>query len=200
LGGLTRPPFFAKLTRMSISDELEKLHNLHARGAITEEEFLAAKARLLAEGTSPEQGFAPHGNMPTHNDPHDFARKCCNVVGGEQSWAMLIHLSNYLSMITAGLGIVAPILMWVFVKDYSPFVDQNGRNVINAMISYFIYTLVLVILGAALLVVLVGFVFLLLAGLLAILMLIFPAIGAIKASSGEAWRYPFTIDFIRPRQ
>jgi len=104
---------------------------------------------------------------------------------------MLLHLSQLLALMTGGLGIVAPIVMWAIAKDKSPQVDRHGKIVLNWIISCLIYGAVSVILIA----VIIGALLLIVLGILAI---VFPIIGAMKANNdGTAWDYPLSIKFFR---
>ena len=103
---------------------------------------------------------------------------------------ILIHLSQLLNFCAPPCGIVIPIVLWALGKDKSPQVDQHGKIVLNWLISSFIYGLVIAILCFLL----IG---LLLVPVLAILMIAFPVIGAVKANEGTAWNYPLSIPFFR---
>ncbi|MBA4031088.1 MAG: hypothetical protein C0478_09400 [Planctomyces sp.] len=107
-----------------------------------------------------------------------------------KQWSVLLHLSQLLNLVTGFGGIIAPIVIWMLFRDQSPEIDQHGKNIVNWWISSLIYGVVsgllcLVLIGIPLLIALV------------ILTFVFPIIGAIKASSGEVWRYPMTINFIK---
>ena len=71
-----------------------------------------------------------------------------------------------------------------------PFVDYNGKEVLN-----FQLTLLIAVLISWLLVVVVIGIFLLAA--LGVFALVVTIIGLIKASQGEYYRYPLTIRFIK---
>jgi len=104
-------------------------------------------------------------------------------------FCMLMHLSQLTNSILPGLGFVLPVIMWATNKD-NVTVDRHGINIINWLISVFIYYLVcygLFILG-------IGF-FLLV--ILVICHSIFILIGAIKAYQGQIWAYPLSIGFIK---
>jgi uncharacterized protein len=107
-----------------------------------------------------------------------------------RQWAMLLHLSVFAGYIAVGLGFIAPILIWQFKKVDYPELDQHGKNVANWLISAIIYAAVFTLLLA----VFVGFILLVILGVLGV---IFPIIGAIKASNGEVWKYPLSITFIK---
>jgi len=69
-------------------------------------------------------------------------------------------------------------------------VDAHGKNVVNWAISMFLYMLV----GIPLCFVLIGIPLVI---LLVIAGLVCPLIGALKANSGEIWRYPGAIPFFQ---
>ena len=106
------------------------------------------------------------------------------------SYCMLMHLSQFAGMIIPMAGIVLPIIMWTTNKDKSPLIDQHGKNILNWMISFFIY----IIISSILILLLVG-IFALIA--LCIMWFVFVIIGAIKANNKEIFNYPLTITFIK---
>ena len=108
----------------------------------------------------------------------------------ENTFCMLMHLSQFASCVLPGAGIVLPIVMWATNKDQSPVIDQHGKNLLNFIISMFIYIfasiiLIFVIVGiiTTIALVIVGFVF--------------PIIAAVKANNGEYWPYPLCIRFFK---
>jgi len=133
--------------------------NLRAEGALSEEEFVQAKANLLEEGNV--------------NAPADV-RQPFNA----NQWAMCIHLSQFSSLVLGPLGFFVPIVLWQMRKDADPFVDSNGKNVTNWVISCNIY----IVISAILCFLVVGFV---LVPIFIILSLVFPVIGAVKAAEGK---------------
>ena len=109
----------------------------------------------------------------------------------EKTFLMLMHLSLLAGFIIPFAGIVLPIVMWVLHKDKFKTIDNHGKVILNWLISALIYLIV----GGILTVVLVGTFILFVLGIIAI---VFPIIGAIKASKGELWAYPLTIKFFKP--
>lgn len=105
-------------------------------------------------------------------------------------WAMGIHLSVFLCYLLPILGIIVPIVIWQVKKDQMPELDAHGKEVVNFMISETIYLLVAAVLCLAI----VG-IFLIIP--LAIVGIVFPIVGGIKAHEGILWRYPMTIRFIK---
>lgn len=65
-------------------------------------------------------------------NPHAFK----DVSDNETTIAMVIWL---LSFFTTFLG---PLIIWVLKRDDSAFIDQQGKNYLNYLISYLIYTII----------------------------------------------------------
>ena len=106
------------------------------------------------------------------------------------SYCMLMHLSQFAGIIVPFGGIALPIIMWATNKDKSSIIDQHGKNILNWMISFYIY----VSISAILILLVVGF-FALIA--LCLVAVIFAIIGAIKANNKEIFNYPLSIPFIK---
>jgi uncharacterized Tic20 family protein len=105
-------------------------------------------------------------------------------------WAMLLHLSQLLTYLTFGLGVIAPILIWQIKKSQMPELDAHGKIVVNWIISALIYGVVCFVLSF----VVIGFFLGVALGAVAV---IFPIVGGLKASNGEAWKYPLSITFLK---
>ncbi len=164
---------------MSIADELQKLQQLRQSGAISDDEFAAAKARLLSGAA--EVRPAPREAIPV--DPEAQERET-------RQWALVLHLSVLAGHVAPLAGFVVPVLIWQLKKAELPGLDVHGKNVVNWIVSDIIYAVVSLVLC------LVGIgIFLFIA--LAIVGLIFPIIAAIKANEGVAWKYPMAISFLK---
>lgn len=106
------------------------------------------------------------------------------------TWALILHLSVLSGLIVPMAGLIVPVVIFFLKKDEIPELVPHGYVVFNWMISALIYAVISFILlfigiGALLLIA------------LAILSLVFPIIGAIKASEGEVWPYPLSIKFFK---
>ena len=106
------------------------------------------------------------------------------------SYCMLMHLSQFAGIIVPFGGIALPIIMWATNKDKSSIIDQHGKNILNWMISFYIYVSI-----SAILILLVVGIFALIA--LCLVAVIFAIIGAIKANNKEIFNYPLSIPFIK---
>ena len=105
---------------MSVSDELGKLHDLHQRGVLSDEEFARAKQRVL------EGAPAPRSADPTLNSINNLRRSrsdrmlggVCGGIAhttGIASW--IIRLIFALLAICAGSGVLIYVLMWILVPE-----------------------------------------------------------------------------------
>jgi len=107
------------------------------------------------------------------------------------TWAMLCHIAGLGGFVLPGIGcVIGPLIVWQIKKDLAPFVDENGKEAMNFQISMLIYGVIAGLLCFAC----IGM-FLLPA--VAVVDIVFLIIAAIKASNGEAYRYPVTIRFIK---
>lgn len=141
--------------------------------------------------------------------------------------ATAIHLTSLSQYFIPFGNFIFPIIIWATSKDKSAFVDEQGKEVINFQLSLFIYSLVLGLIAIPIIIFTVfsvsefqfqdnsDFVFenfnfaemsgwIILAAI-AILLVITIKIaeffliiyGAVKASQGAHFRYPFTINFLK---
>jgi uncharacterized Tic20 family protein len=161
---------------MSVADELHKLHELHKAGAINDDEYALAKAKVLA---------GPAG-------PPDRYRSNRRASREEQTrlWAMLLHFSLLAGFLVPFAGLILPILIWQLKKAELPGIDRHGRVVLNWLITEILYTILFALLS-----------FLFFIGIplliaLAVVGIVFPIIGGIRANDGLVWRYPLSITFL----
>ncbi len=151
-------------------EDLKILDELKEKGSITEEEYQREKAKLLNEGsTASSSGKQPLFGLT------------------ENSYLMLMHLSQFAGAIVPLAGFIVPIIMWTTQKDANANVDIHGKNILNAIISYAIYAVILAITVIGIPVAII----------LGILYVVFVVIATVKANNGEYWKYPFTIQFIK---
>lgn len=108
----------------------------------------------------------------------------------EKQMGLFLHLSQLLNVLIPFGGVIAPIILWQMKKDEMPALDAHGKMIVNWMISALIYGVVSFILAF----VLIGFLGFL---ALAIMGIVYPIIGGIKANNGELWEYPLTIKFLK---
>ena len=112
---------------MAIADEIERLNALREKGAISQEEFEKAKASVLANGQGMGQRFDNAVNSVSTN---------------VNTWAMLIHLSQFCGYLLPVLGWIVPVVLWLIKKDESAYIDAHGKIVLNWIISQLTYFIV----------------------------------------------------------
>ena len=108
----------------------------------------------------------------------------------ERTWAMFCHLGAYAGYILPFGHILAPLIIWLVKKNEFPLVEDQGKESLNFQISITIYALVAALLALKL----IGFVVMFGLAIFAIVMVV---VAAIKANSGERYRYPLTIRFTK---
>lgn len=114
---------------MSVSDELGKLGELHARGVLSDEEFARAKARILDGGAMPRvESSAGAINGLRRSASDKWLGGVCGGLAmstGLASWVWRIIF--VLCAIFAGSGVLAYVLLWIFVpleRLYLPAPNQ----------------------------------------------------------------------------
>src|SRR5258708_1818815 len=100
---------------MNVSDELQKLQQLHQSGALSDEEFAQAKAKVLAQPSGSAYGAAAPDSM-TVPDEMELERQT-------EQWAMLLHFSLLAGFVLPGLGLIAPLVIWQWKKQELPGID-----------------------------------------------------------------------------
>ncbi|MER7249042.1 DUF4870 domain-containing protein [Kribbella sp. NPDC000426] len=113
----------------------------------------------------------------------------------ERTWAMLAHVGVFVAAWLA-MGFLCPLIIWLLFRGRSEFVRKNAVESLNFQISLLIYTaiavvLVLITFGLGVLII----VPLIVIG--AVAAVVFIVLATIAASSGQEYRYPLTIRFVR---
>jgi uncharacterized Tic20 family protein len=104
--------------------------------------------------------------------------------------AVAAHLSTLAGLVVPFGSIIGPLAVWLTRRDRDPFIDDTGREALNFGISIAIYGLVALV-GALML---VG-IPLLIVGV--IVWVVLASLAAVKASQGQAYRYPLTLRLVR---
>lgn len=107
------------------------------------------------------------------------------VASDSKGWAAAAHLVPIL-----GFGFLAPLIIWLIKREQDAYVDWHAKEALNFQITYLIVAIaagisILLLIGIVLLpiVLIVGFVFMIIAG--------------VKAAGGEYWKYPINIRFVK---
>lgn len=128
---------------------------------------------------------------------HSIESTVADTPSGDRTWAAAAHLSALVAALVtswfAGVaGAVAAFVVWLLVRDKSPFAAAHAKEALNFNFSMFLYavaSIVLVVftLGLGLIVAVplwIG---------LAIAWLVCTIVATVKAYDGEVYRYPLTI-------
>lgn len=105
-----------------------------------------------------------------------------------QLLATLVHLSGFLGVLS--IAPIGPLIFWLLTRDNHPFLDDQGKEALNFQISiaiYFVISLLLMVVGIGII----------LFGIVTLFWIIAPIIAAVKANSGEWYRYPLTIRLVQ---
>lgn len=129
-----------------------------------------------------QPGYGPAGYGPP-GAPSPYGQPGPAVPGEQNVWAILSHLSIFV------LGLIGPLVIYLIYKDSAPYVRHHAAEALNfhlTLLIAFIVSIVLifVIIGIPLVIA------------LAVYGPVMGIIAAVKASQGQAYRYPLTIRFV----
>ncbi|MDN5862008.1 MAG: DUF4870 domain-containing protein [Salinisphaera sp.] len=104
------------------------------------------------------------------------------------------HLLGFLGLVVPFGHILGPLFLWLIQREGRPFVDDQGREAVNFQISFTLWAII----GGALfflliwtvivpILVFIGFI------VLGIVWLVCTILAAVRASRGDAYRYPWTL-------
>jgi phage shock protein PspC (stress-responsive transcriptional regulator) len=104
---------------MPLADDLSKLTELRANGALTEEEFKRAKDRLLnTEQSRSDDPVAAAVNTLRRSRTDRWLGGVCGGIGrstGVESWVWRLLFAAL--FICAGIGVLVYLLLWIFVPS-----------------------------------------------------------------------------------
>ena len=134
-----------------------------------------------------------------------------DVPPSHRSAATVCHLLVLCGFVLPFGGLVGPLLLWLAKRREMPFLEDQGREVLNFSVSFFLWNLLAVLLCGG---IAVGGGFFLpeerLLWLVPLLVfalwilfswsfcLVMPVLGAAAAWEGRRFRYPLTLAFLRP--
>ena len=104
----------------------------------------------------------------------------------DRSMATLTHLSGLAGYVVPFGGVLVPIIIWIVKKD-EPVISAIARQAVLLNVGVFCAIAVTAILWLTLILIPAVILFWCLLGLAAIVL---PIIGAVKANSGEYYKYP----------
>lgn len=122
------------------------------------------------------------------------------ITQNDKNYSSITHLSGFAGWFFPFGNIIAPLLLWIAKKNESTYIDSHGRAAVNFQLSILFYCFLLAILIIPITIFTLGL------GLLAIIIGFIPAIilkivliisASMKATNGEYYNYPFTIEFVK---
>jgi|SRR5699024_1817524 len=102
----------------------------------------------------------------------------------EKTLSLLIYVLNFFT------AIIGPLLIWLFKRNKSEYIDHHGKEYFNLIISFFVYE------SIAAMTIFIG-IGIVLVPFISIVFLIFIILGAYKSYQGEYYRFPFIFRLIK---
>ncbi|MDO9039255.1 MAG: DUF4870 domain-containing protein [Lutibacter sp.] len=122
------------------------------------------------------------------------------ITQNDKNYSSITHLSSFAGWIFPFGNVIAPLVLWIAKKNESAYIDNHGKAVVNFQLSLMFYSFLLALLIIPITIFTLGL------GLIAVILGIIPVIiliivsvisASIKATHGEYYQYPFTIEFIK---
>jgi hypothetical protein len=122
------------------------------------------------------------------------------ITQNDKNYSSITHLSSFPGWIFPFGNVIAPLVLWIAKKNESAYIDNHGKAVVNFQLSLILYSFLLALLIIPITIFTLGL------GLIAVILGIIPVIiliivsvisASIKATHGEYYQYPFTIEFIK---
>jgi len=144
------------------------------------------------------QAPPPIETPPTIAPPASSSPPPPNPEGQARTWNMLCHLSALAGFIGVPFGnILGPLIVWQLKKNEFPSVDAHGKAALNFQITVTLAAMVTVAVMLVGMFLCVGWLLFPVVILIGLAGLIFPIIAGIKASNGEDYKYPWSIEFVK---
>ena len=104
---------------MGLADELTRLEELRNRGALSDEEFGRAKARVLggAPAGSDIPALAAVNNLRRSRSERWIAGVCGGIARATGVEAWILRLIFTILALFGGTGVLLYILLWIFVPE-----------------------------------------------------------------------------------
>lgn len=106
----------------------------------------------------------------------------------KNNWLMATHLSAFVGYFIPFGNILGPFILWQIKQNDIPELVSHAKSVLNFQLTVTIAAILLVFIP------IIGWVALAGVAIFAIIQIV---IGAMKASKGELYRYPFSLQLIK---
>jgi len=144
-------------------------------------------------GATPPYGQAPYG-QPGYGQPgygaapYQAPGSVAMPPDQERMWGGAAHWSALVASVV-GVAFLGPLIIMLTKGNESAYVRRQAVESLNFQLSMLIYGIV----SAVLMLILIGFLLILVVG---ILWLVFTVMASVKASNGEEYHYPLTIRMV----
>ena len=138
----------------------------------------------------------PHTGGMSYPYQPDPSRDTVAVSDDERTWAVLGHISTIVAAVVSvgWLSFLGPLLIWAIYKDKSAFVRQSAAGAFNFNLLIWAMTIV----GWIFFITLIGIPIAIILWIIAFAASVYCHIrGAILASRGQLYRYPWGIPVLR---
>lgn len=116
---------------MTMSDELERLRSLHERGALSDDEYARAKARVLEGTTMPrpsDPAMASINGLRRSRGDRMIGGVCGGIAQAMGIGSWIVRLIFALLILCAGTGLLVYVLMWILVPEDTVYtIDASGQ-------------------------------------------------------------------------
>lgn len=104
---------------MTLTDELARLHDLHRNGALNDDEFARAKARLIDDdrAAQPLPGVAAVTALRRSRNDRWLGGVCGGLAVATSLPAWALRLILAMLAMWGGAGVLLYLLLWVFVPE-----------------------------------------------------------------------------------
>ena len=142
-----------------------------------------------SHGQQPGEPTPPYSpQAPAYSGAQSSYQPVPMTPADQRTWAIATHLSAFLAAFVA-LSFLGPLILYIVFRDRGPFIRHHSAEALNFQLTMWIG----LIISFPLMFIGIGF---LTAGAIAVTMLVCHILGAVAASDGRDYRYPFTIRFV----
>jgi hypothetical protein len=148
---------------------------------------------LAGNHSNKEKGIRIMSENSTENNAPveaEVVQEVTTADSNERTLGLVCHLSLFASFIVPFASFIIPLVIWLMKRETSQFLDATGKEVLNFQITLLIASIACCIL----MIILIGIPLLF---AIAIAAIVFDILGAVAASKGEIYRYPFILRLIK---
>ena len=108
----------------------------------------------------------------------------------DQQWAAIAHLGGI-------IGFLPSLVIWLAFRSRGAKINVEAKEALNFQITALFGYVICAILGALLAIIYIGFLFYLIAVVIAVGSIVFSIFGFLAVNAGGSYRYPFAVRLIK---